>query len=130
MERPVEEKGAALSIPFAAERGEVFTRLRAELEEQGGVQLAAETSAVASVRAIDMLDLEVAEAGPNYFVLKSKESKKARRKRQQSAVRERLAGPVVAATAVTTADEGAEQEREVDGDALAGACGAAWWRTA
>ena len=60
---------------------------RAELEEQGGVQLAAETSAIASVRAIDMLD-EVAEVGPNYFVLKSKESKKARRKRQQDEVRD------------------------------------------
>ena len=60
---------------------------RDKLELQGGVQLPAETSVVASVRAIDMLD-EVAEVGPNYFVLKSKESKKARRKRQQDEVRD------------------------------------------
>ena len=53
---------------------------REELEVQGAAQLPAETSSMLSVRAIDMLD-KVAEVGPNYFVLKSKESKKARRKR-------------------------------------------------
>ena len=116
------DAGAARHTGAGIARRQAFhERQRAEREElelQGGVQLPTETSAVASVRAVDMLD-EVAEIGPNYFVLKRKESKKARRKRQQDEARERLAAAVIAGTDTTVDVEQVPEQQQVDGETLA-----------
>ena len=57
---------------------------RAELEAAGGAVLPAEEVGVAQVDAVTVLE-GVAECGPNYTLLPSKERKKARRKRQREA---------------------------------------------
>lgn len=69
-----------------ARRSAFHERLRAErlrLEASGGLEVPAEDSSRAIVvNAADVLAM-VAEAGPNYFVLKKTESKKERRKRKR-----------------------------------------------
>ena len=86
---------------------------RAELEAGGGAVLPPETQVV-QVRAVDVLD-GVADAGPNYTLLKPKETKKERRKRQRDAAT--AAQAQVAACAAGT--EGAEGVAAVEGVAAA-----------